>query len=74
MTLAEAEKLTREHSTVSIWPEAAAILGIKSKNKAYQAARSGLIKVIELGPQLKRVPSTWLRRKVGLDGSAGPEA
>jgi hypothetical protein len=39
------------------------------RNASYEAAARGDIATINFG-RLKRVPTSWLRRKLGLDGTA----
>ena len=48
-----------------LWPDSGTILRL-SRNATYAAAARGDIKTIQLG-RLKRVPSAWLRAKLGLD-------
>ena len=45
-------------------PLAGRALGL-GRNSAYEAARRGEISVLEFG-KLKRVPTAWLRKKLGL--------
>jgi hypothetical protein len=66
MTVEELRKLCDENVTVRVWPEAGQALGLK-RNKAYEAARSGMIHTIELGGNMRRVPTVWLRKVTGLD-------
>ena len=61
-------KLLKENAVLPLWPEAGRILGLK-RNATYAAAARGDIKTIPLG-RLKRVPSAWLKAKLGLDESA----
>ena len=66
MTIEELRKLCDENVTVRVWPEAGQALGLK-RNKAYEAARAGKIQTIPLGTNMRRVPTTWLRKVTGLD-------
>jgi len=59
-------KLLKENAVLPLWPETGRILGLK-RNATYAAAARGDIKVLSLG-RLKRVPTPWLRQKLGLDG------
>jgi len=59
-------KLLKENAVLPLWPETGRILGLQ-RNSAYAAARSGDIKTIRLG-RLYKVPTAWLRQKLGLDG------
>jgi hypothetical protein len=61
-------KLLKENAVLPLWPEAGRILGLK-RGATYTGARSGEIKTIRLGRLLK-VPTSWLRAKLGLDGPA----
>jgi hypothetical protein len=56
-------------------PEVGRIVFGLSRNASYEAGRRGDIKVIEIG-KLKRVPTPWLRKVLGLDraGETGPAA
>jgi hypothetical protein len=61
-------KLLKENAVLPLWPEAGRILGLK-RGSTYLAAREGAIRVIQIG-RLKRVPTAWLRQKLGLDEPA----
>jgi hypothetical protein len=52
--------------TVEVWPIAGPALGYMSKSAAYDAARKGLIRCIEIGRK-RPVPTPWLRHVLGLD-------
>jgi hypothetical protein len=56
-----------EQPTIDV-PIAGRALGL-SRNGSYEAAARGQIKTIEIG-RLKRVPTSWLRKVLGLDESA----
>jgi hypothetical protein len=64
----EIMKLLNENAVLPLWPEAGQVLGLR-RGAAYAAARSGDIKTIRLGRLLK-VPTSWLRQKLGLDEPA----
>jgi hypothetical protein len=51
--------------TVEVWPIAGPALGYMSKSASYDAARKGLIRVIEIGRK-RPVPTPWLREVLGL--------
>lgn len=51
--------------TVEVWPIAGPALGYQSKSASYDAARKGLIRVIEMGRK-RPVPTRWLRQVLGL--------
>jgi excisionase family DNA binding protein len=59
-------KLLKENAVLPLWPEAGKILGL-CRSVTYDAARSGEIKTIRIGRNW-RVPTAWLRQKLGLDG------
>ena len=61
-------KLLTENAVLPLWPDSGTILRL-SRNATYAAAARGDIKTIQLG-RLKRVPSAWLRAKLGLDEGA----
>jgi hypothetical protein len=52
--------------TVEVWPYAGPALGYMSKSASYDAARKGLIRVLEQGRK-RPVPTPWLRRVLGLN-------
>ena len=64
----EVRKLLTENAVLPLWPDCGTILRL-SRNATYSAATRGDIKTIQLG-RLKRVPSAWLRAKLGLDEPA----
>jgi hypothetical protein len=57
-------KQLKENAVLPLWPEAGQILGLK-RGAAYSAARSGDIQTIRVG-RLLRVPTAWLKAKLGL--------
>jgi hypothetical protein len=57
------------NAVLPLWPHTGkTILGL-SRGATYAAAARGEIKTIQLG-RLKRVPTAWLRQKLGLDEPA----
>jgi hypothetical protein len=48
-------------------PEAGRAMGIKSKARAYAAARTGQIETFPVGPRRRKVATSWLRRTLALD-------
>jgi hypothetical protein len=52
--------------TVPIWPHTCKALGV-GRDVGYQAANRGEIPTVSVGRR-KPVPTTWLRRKLGLEG------
>ena len=58
-------KLLTENAVLTLWPQTGKMLNL-SRGGTYAAAARGDIKTIQLG-RLKRVPSAWLKAKLGLD-------
>lgn len=65
MSLDEVREMLSKEATVRLWPEAGKALGLR-RNHAYEAANRGDIQVLKFG-NLKRVPTSWLRQKLGLE-------
>jgi hypothetical protein len=63
----EIERQIREKLSVPLWPVAARALNIK-RWAAYQAAEAGEIPTLDVSRK-KTVPTSWLRKKLGLAGS-----
>jgi hypothetical protein len=61
----EIRKLLTENAVLPLWPQTGKILNL-SRGATYAAAERGDVKTIQLG-RLKRVPTAWLRQKLGLD-------
>ena len=61
----EIRKLLDNNAVLPLWPHTGRILSL-SRNGTYAAAARGDIKTVQLG-RLKRVPSAWLKAKLGLD-------
>ena len=62
----EVRRLLESRALLPLWPEVGKnILGL-SRGATYDAALRGDIKTVRLG-RLKRVPSVWLKAKLGLD-------
>ena len=67
MSISDVRKLLESRALLPLWPEVGNdILGL-SRGATYDAAKRGDIKTVRLG-RLKRVPSTWLKAKLGFDG------
>ena len=65
----EVRKLLDSRALLPLWPQTGRdILGL-SRGATYDAAARGDIKTVQLG-RLKRVPSAWLKAKLGFDGPA----
>jgi hypothetical protein len=62
------EKKLSENLVLRLWPEAGEMLQL-SRNATYDAAKRGEIKTLGIG-RVKRVPTAWLRQKLGLAPSA----
>jgi hypothetical protein len=65
----EIRRLLTENAVLPLWPQTGRILNL-SRGATYAAAERGDVKVIKLG-RLKRVPTAWLRQKLGLDEPGG---
>jgi excisionase family DNA binding protein len=63
--MSEMEKLLHENVVLPLWPEVARILGL-SRSSVYKNAEDGTIRTVSFG-RLKKVPTSWLRRKLELD-------
>jgi excisionase family DNA binding protein len=63
----EIHKMLDENVTLSLWPDAAKVLGLK-RDSAYAAAAAGQIRTIRFGRLLK-VPTSHLRELLGLTES-----
>jgi hypothetical protein len=62
--MSEILKLLNENAVLPLWPETGKVLNLK-RGSTYAAAERGDIEVIEIG-KLKRVPTSWLKRKLGI--------
>jgi hypothetical protein len=72
MTLDEIRTLLDSHAVVPLWPEAGRALGL-TRGHTYRCAEAGDIEVIPMG-RLKRVPTSWLRRRLGLEEKSPKDA
>jgi len=62
----EIKSLLNENVVLPLWPETGkTVLGL-SRGATYSAAAKGQIKTISFG-RLRKVPTAWLRHKLGLD-------
>ena len=68
MTLNEVREMLESNAVVPLWPQTGAALNL-SRWSTYEAANRGDILTIQIG-RLKRVPTTWLSQKLGLDRPA----
>ncbi len=66
------EKLLSQNAVLPLWPETGKILRL-GRSATYAAARAGEIETVEFG-RLKRVPTAWLKRKLGLSESGDASA
>jgi len=64
----EIKRILTENAVLPLWPDSGTLLHL-SRNATYAAAGRGEIKTIKFG-RLLRVPTAWLRQKLGLDESA----
>ena len=68
MDIRSVQKLLAENAVLRLYPEVADILGL-SRSSVYKGAEDGSIRTIPFG-RLKKVPTAWLRRTLGLDEPA----
>lgn len=61
----EIRKLLDENAVLRLWPETGKLLKLK-RGATYAAAERGEIETVDFG-RLKRVPTAWLRRRLGLN-------
>jgi hypothetical protein len=58
-------KQLNEEAVMRLWPEVGTLLKMQ-RSATYGAAKRGEIKTVKFG-HFKRVPTAWLRRKLGLE-------
>jgi hypothetical protein len=58
-------KMLNENAVLRLWPEVGTLLKLK-RGATYAAAERGEIPTVDFG-RLKRVPTAWPRRKLGLE-------
>jgi len=61
----EIKRELREKLAVPLWPTAGQALDLR-RGATYRAAAEGSIPTLDVG-RLKRVSTSWLRQKLGLD-------
>ncbi len=66
--MSDIRKLLDDNVVLPLWPETGRLLHL-SRGSTYTAAEKGEIQTVGFG-RLKRVPTAWLRRKLGLSESA----
>jgi hypothetical protein len=66
--MSELEKKLRENVVLPLWPDTGQALHL-GQNSTYSAAERGEIETIPFG-RLRRVPTAWLRKKLGLEPGA----
>jgi hypothetical protein len=65
----EVRRALNEKLAVPLWPTAGQALDLR-RGATYRAAAEGSIPTLEVG-RLKRVSTSWLRQKLGLDEPGG---
>jgi len=65
MNSKEVRRLLDSTVTLPLWPDTGEILNLK-RNQTYKAASLGHIETMRYG-RLHRVPTAWLKRKLGFD-------
>jgi hypothetical protein len=63
--MSEIRKILDENIVLPLWPETGRLLHL-GRGATYAAAERGEIETVDFG-RLKRVPTAWLRRRLGLD-------
>ena len=66
--MSEIERKLRDNVVLPLWPDTGEVLNLR-RNATYAAAARGEIETINFG-RLKKVPTAWLRRKLGLNEQA----
>ena len=66
--MSEIERKLRDNVVLPLWPDTGEALDLR-RNATYAAAARGEIETINFG-RLKKVPTAWLRRKLGLEPTA----
>jgi hypothetical protein len=66
--LEEIKRALNEKLAVPLWPTAGQALDLR-RGATYRAAAEGSIPTLDVG-RLKRVSTSWLRQKLGLDEPA----
>jgi excisionase family DNA binding protein len=64
----EIRKLLDENAVLPLWPQTGRVLGLR-RGATYAAAQSGEIRTVRFG-RLMRVPTTWLKAKLGIEPEA----
>jgi hypothetical protein len=67
-SMKEIKRELREKLAVPLWPTAGQALDLR-RGSTYRAAAEGSIPTLDVG-RLKRVSTSWLRQKLGLDEPA----
>ena len=70
--LNEIKRELNEKLAVPLWPTAGQALDLR-RGATYRAAAEGYIPTLDVG-RLKRVSTSWLRQKLGLDRAGEPAA
>jgi len=65
----EIKKLLNENAVLRLWPETGKLILGLSRGATYSAAAKGDIKTVSFG-RLRKVPTAWLKAKLGLDEPA----
>jgi hypothetical protein len=62
--MSESRRMLDENVVLPLWPEVGRLLHL-GRGATYAAAERGEIEIVEIG-KLKRVPTAWLKRKLGI--------
>ncbi len=63
------EKRLKTEFTVPLWPDTGRALK-RGRNATYEAAARGEIPCIPVGKRKKEVPTSWIRRVLGIEEAA----
>jgi hypothetical protein len=63
--MSKIEKMLRDKVVLPLWPDAGEVLDL-TRGATYAAAARGDIETVQFG-RLKRVPTAWLRKKLGIE-------
>jgi len=58
------KKMLDENVALPLWPEVGRVLNLR-RGATYKAAKNGEIETIRIG-RVMRVPTAWLKRKLGI--------
>jgi hypothetical protein len=66
--MSEFKRLLDDNVVLPLWPEVGRLLHL-GRGATYAAVARGEIEVVKIG-KLKRVPTAWLKRKLGIESAS----